>query len=329
MIITSAPIRLSIGGGGTDLPFYSSRHGGELTSVGIDKYIYIIIQKRDFFNDEFLIRYSKVETPKRVVDISHTRIKAALKLLEIDEPIEITALADVPARTGLGSSSAFLVALLKALHQYKRESVSSKVLAEQAFYIENHMLGEPLGKQDQYVAAYGGLIHLDIDKFGEVIVSPLDIKLTTMEELESSLLLFSTAILHDSCDVLEDQKKQALSDEKKIEGMHQIKIIGRKIKCFLEAGDTTQVGHLLHEHWICKKQFSEKITSPVIDNLYDFGMANGALGGKLVGAGGGGFLMFYCKEDKQRLRDAFESRGLKELSFRFDTGGCRIVFDGK
>lgn len=328
MIVTRAPFRVSLGGGGTDLPFYSSRFGGLLIAAAINKYLYIIIKKRDFY-DEFLVRYSKTEKVKEIKDIEHTRVKAALEYLDIKEPIEITSISDVPAGSGLGGSSAYLAALLKALHAYKREDISAKKLAEEAAEIEINILKEPIGKQDQYASSFGGIIQLDIDKNQNVTVSPLNISYSAFEELERNTLLFSTGILHSATEIISEQKKQAESDEEKIKQMHIIKDICQEIRKALEEGDVKKFGKWLNVHWEIKKKFSNKMTSNTIDELYELGLKNGALGGKLVGAGGGGFLLFYCDGNKSSLREEMAKRGLKELPFIFDRDGCKILYDGR
>jgi len=324
MLITRAPLRISLGGGGTDLPFFSSKYGGNLTSVAIDKYIYIIIQKREFYN-KFLIRYSKTENVSKVDEINHTRIKAALKYLNINDPLEITAIADVPAGTGLGSSSSFLVALLKGLYLYKGESVSHFRLAEEAAEIEMKILNEPIGKQDQYLAAFGGLINLEINKIGKVMVSLLDISSEVIQKLENNLLLFNTGIKHSAKDIISEQKNNLESDQEKMNQMKVIKDLGKEIKESLENGDLQKFGRWMNVHWETKKKFSKKMSDKKIDNLYELGLKGGALGGKLVGAGGGGFLLFYCENKKGQLRDFMKKQGLKELKFKFDHEGCKIV----
>ncbi len=328
MIISRAPLRVSIGGGGTDLPFYSSKFGGALVTAAINKYAYIIVEKREFY-DDFFIRYSKTERVKRVEDIEHTRVKAALQYLKITDPIEITCIFDVPAGTGLGSSSAFLVALLKALHTYKREEVSAKKLAEEAADIEMNVLKEPIGKQDQYASAFGGILNLKIEKNGSVFASPLDISYSTLEELENNLVLFSTGITHSAVEVITDQKKNLESQEEKLNQMHEIKHIGQEIKKSLEAGEPSKFGKWLNVHWELKKGFSKKMTSSKIDEIYSLGLKKGASGGKLIGAGGGGFLMFYVENKKKELREAMEKEGLKELKFKFDLDGCKIIYEGR
>ncbi|MEI7719472.1 MAG: galactokinase [archaeon] len=328
MIVVRAPLRIPLGGGGTDLPFYSSKFGGSLVSVAMNKYNYIIIEKRDFY-DDFFIRYSKTENVKTVEEIEHSRIKAALQLLNIKEPLEITAISDVPAGTGLGSSGTFLVALLKALHVFKKEDVSNKQLAEEAAHIEMEVLNEPIGKQDQYLASFGGILNLEIKKDGSVMFTPLNVSFSTKEELENNLLLFSTGIKHSTVDVIKDQKKNAESDEDKMNQMNIIKDIGHEIKKCLEDGDTAKVGRWFSAHWDTKKKFSNKMSSDKIDEYYELGLKNGALGGKLVGAGGGGFLLFYCDNNKRQLRQAMEKEGLKELQFKFDLDGCKVLYDGR
>lgn len=328
MIITRAPLRICLAGGGTDLPFYSSKFGGSTISAALDKYVYIIVEKREFY-DHFLIRYMKTETPKTVKEIQHTRIKAALEFLNIHDPIEITSLADVPAGTGLGSSSTFLVALLKALHTYKREEVSAKRLAEEAAHIEMEVLKEPIGKQDQYISAYGGVLNLDYEKNGNVLVSSSNISHSTLDELQNNTLLFYTGVKREAADIIADQKKQAELDDSYLEHKHVVKDVALQIRKALESGDAAKFGKWMNVHWETKKKFSDTMTSDQIDKYYELGLKNGAIGGKLVGAGGGGFLLFYCENNKQQLRRAMDSAGLKELPFKFDTDGCKVVYNIK
>jgi D-glycero-alpha-D-manno-heptose-7-phosphate kinase len=328
MIVVRAPLRISLGGGGTDLPFYSSKFGGELVGVAINKYNYIVIKKRDFYED-FLIRYSKTELVKDINEIQHPLIREALKLLEIKDPIEITAISDVPAGTGLGSSSAFLVALLKALHLHKREEVSAKTLAEEASHIEMNVLNEPIGKQDQYLSSFGGVINLKIKKDGSAIAGPLNITFSTREDLENNLLLFSTGITRSASEVIEEQKKSSEANEDIRDQMRIIKEIGMEIKNALEKGNVSQVGKWFNAHWEAKRKFSSKMTSPEIDEIYKIGLENGAKGGKLVGAGGGGFVLFYCEGNKSDLREQMQKKGLKELPIKFDLDGCKVVYDGR
>ena len=325
MIVSKAPLRIPLGGGGTDLPFFSKLFGGNLTSVAINKYIYIIVTKREFYND-FLIRYSEIEKVKGIEDIKHTRIKAALNYLNIDEPLEITSISDVPAGTGLGSSSSFLVALLKALHTYKGEEVSAFKLAEEAAEIEMEILGEPIGKQDQYLASFGGLINLDIHKNGKVLVSPLNLSTLDLQKLEENLMLFSTGTKHSAVEVLSEQKRVLESDKEKMDQMKLIKELGEDIRKSIEEGDLQKFGKWLNVHWEIKRKFSKVMSNEKIDFIYDLGIKSGAMGGKLVGAGGGGFFLFYCENKKEELREAMKKEGLKELKFKFDQEGCKIVY---
>ena len=324
MIVSKTPFRISIGGGGTDLPFYYTKKGGALTTATIDKYMYIIVQKRQF--DEYLIRYSKTETVKKVDDIKHELVREALKLLDIKDHIEITSVSDFPAQTGLGSSSAYLVGLLNALHAYKGERVSKKTLAEEATKIQMD-LDQGAGLQDQYAAAFGGLIHLSINKKGKVIVNPLDISVDTIKKLEEQLVFFYTRIRRDADEVLKDQKKEAEKDERKIEGLTQIKRIGRDIKKALESGNTRKMGILMDLHWEAKKKLSSKMTSSQIDQWYELGIKNGASGGKIVGAGGGGFLMFFVNNNKEQFIKSMKDTGLVHMPLKFEHDGTKIIVE--
>ncbi len=324
MIVSKAPLRISLGGGGTDLPFFSKLFGGSLTSVAINQYIYITIAKRKFY-DDFLIKYSDTERVKSVEDIKHLGIKAALKYLNITDPIEITSVADVPAGMGLGSSGSFLVALLKALHAYKGEEISAFKLAEEAAEIEMKILKAPSGKQDQYLASFGGLINLDINKKSRVLVSPLSISNSNSQILEENLLLFSTGIKHSSTNILSEQKASLESDKERMDQMQLIKKLGEDIKKSLEEGNIQKVGKWLNVHWEIKRKLSQSMSNSKIDSIYKIGIENGAMGGKLVGAGGGGFFLFYCENKKEELRKAMSKEGLKELKFKFDQEGCKII----
>lgn len=329
MIVTRAPLRISLGGGGTDLPYYSSKFGGSLVSVAINKYVYVTLDKRDFYNTT-RIKYSKTEEVDDIDKIENTRIRAALKLLDLKKALEITTMSDVPSKTGLGCSSSFVVALLKALHEFKGEQISTKYLAEEASKIEIDILKEPIGKQDQYLAAFGGLIHLNITKDNNVLVSPLNISNKTLKELEKNIIMFYTGIERDASNIISDQKKTAEDDNKKLEHMHEIKKIGIGIKKALEDGNLRRFGEWLNIHWELKKELSKKMTNNKIDSWYDIALKNGALGGKISGAGGGGFFMFYCEQDKQeKLRKSLLTSGLKEMPFNFDFDGVKIVFNGR
>jgi len=327
MIVTRAPLRVTLGGG-SDLPFYASRFGGQMVSAALDKYIYIIVERRVFY-DEFLIRYSKTERVKDIKDIKHTRVRAALEYLDIHEPLEITSLADVPAGTGLGSSSTFLIALLKALHAYKKEEVSTKRLAEEAAHIEMEILKEPIGKQDQYVAAHGGLVNLEFLKNGNVSVSQLNVSHSTIDELENNLLLFSTGLPRPAEGSLPDQEKECESNESKMNKMHILKDIGQELKKSIETEDLSRFGKWISVDWQTRREISEKMSTKEIDDHHELGLKNGALGGALVGTGAKGFLMFYCENNKKQLRKAMTNAKLKELFFKFDFDGCKVLYNAK
>ncbi len=324
MIVTRTPVRIPLGGGGTDLPSYYTQYGGFLMSAAIDKYIYITVNKR--FEKSIRVSYSSTEIADTPEEIKHNIVREALKLLKIDSGIEITSIADVPSKTGLGSSSSFTVGLLNALHTYKREKVSAKDLAEEACFLEIQLLGEPIGKQDQYLAAYGGVQCLDIDRLGHVNVMPLILSDDTIDQLESNTLLFYTGIKRNASEVLSSQSKQAsLDNEKVIESMHKIRQIGYEIKKSFEDENLARFGELLNLHWQTKKGISEKVSQSQIDSWYQKARDNGALGGKVMGAGGGGFFMFYCDNGKNGFRKAMEKEGLKEMRFKIDFEGSKVL----
>jgi D-glycero-alpha-D-manno-heptose-7-phosphate kinase len=324
MIVTRTPVRIPLGGGGTDLPSYYTQYGGFLVSAAIDKYIYVAVNKR--FEKSIRLSYSSTEIVDSLEEIKHPIVKQALKHLNIDSGIEITSIADVPSNTGLGTSSSFTVGLLNALHSFKREKVNAKDLAEEACYIEIELLKEPIGKQDQYLAAYGGVQCLELDRLGNVKVTPLHLSEDVIDQLESNILLFYTGIRRSASEVLAPQSKGAsLDKEKVIENMHKIKQIGYEIKKSFEEGNLARLGELLDIHWQTKKGLSDKITQSQIDNWYEKAKNNGALGGKLMGAGGGGFFMFYCNNGKNGFRKAMEQESLKEMRFKIDFEGSKVL----
>lgn len=325
MIITRAPVRIPLGGGGTDLPSYSSKYGGFVISAAIDKYTFITVNRRKLDN---LIRasYSQTEIVDGADQIQHPLIREALRLVEIDGGIEITSIGDVPAGSGMGTSGAFTVGLLNALHMLERENVSQRILAEEACKIEIDILKEPIGKHDQYVAAYGGITCLDIDRTGHVSAFPASINEDVLEEFERNILLFYTGIVRRSSEVLADQNQASNRNESQVlDSLHHIKEIGLDIKFALEAGDLRRFGELLDEHWETKKRLSERVSSDQINRWYKIARDNGALGGKIMGAGGGGFFMFYCDDDKAKLRQAMAREGLVEMRFRFDFEGSKVL----
>jgi D-glycero-alpha-D-manno-heptose-7-phosphate kinase len=322
MIITRTPLRISIAGGGSDLPSYYEQFGSFFISAAIDKYIYIGINK--IFTKEYSIRYSSQERVTDPAQIRHPIFREAIQLHRLD-PLEIVSLADIPAGTGLGSSGAFTVGLLRAIYAHKRELVTTSSLAEEACHIEMDILKEPVGKQDQYIAAFGGVTCFEIEKSGQVSVSPLAITNPSMHDLEDHLVLFFTGYSRNASTLLADQKlKSQASDDDMIKDLHFVVELGREIKKALIAGDNRVFANLMHEHWLRKRKRSSGMSNDDINRWYDAAMANGALGGKLVGAGGGGFLLFYA-ENPKGVRDAMAREGLEEVRFKFDFDGSTIL----
>jgi D-glycero-alpha-D-manno-heptose-7-phosphate kinase len=324
MIITRSPLRISLGGGGTDLPSYYREHSGFLIAAAIDKYVYINVHQR--FVEGFLLKYSHLEEAATIEDIKHPIIREALKLVDIRERnLEITSMADIPAGTGLGSSGSFTTALLKAFHALKKNLVHPAELAEQACCIELEKLGEPIGKQDQYIAAFGGITCFRFMPDGRVEAAPLKISEETLFNLEDNLLLFFTGYSRSASAILKEQDdKTKQADTAMTENLHFTKELGKQSQKALEAGELEEFARLMDVHWQRKKERSKGMSNKNINEWYDCAMANGALGGKVIGAGGGGFLMFYA-EDKVKLRHAMRERGLAEVRFRFDFEGTKIL----
>ncbi|MDQ6670570.1 MAG: galactokinase [Chloroflexota bacterium] len=324
MIIVRSPLRITFGGGGTDLPSYYGQHGGFLIAAAIDKYVYITIH--DTFDDDLIVKYSKLERVPSAAQIEHPVFRLALALLELDgRALEISSLADIPAGTGLGSSGSFTTALLKALHTFRKHVVHPRELAEQACHIEIDLLHEEIGKQDQYISAFGGLTCFEFRPDGHVEAWPLRISTETLYNLEDNLLLFFTGYSRSASQVLRDQNQRTLRGDADVKrNLDTLKDIACRSQTALERGDLGSFAELLTAQWEHKKQRSASSSNSVIDRWYALGMANGALGGKLVGAGGGGFLMFYA-EDKTRLRHTMFQEGLREVRFRFDFEGTKAV----
>jgi D-glycero-alpha-D-manno-heptose-7-phosphate kinase len=325
VIVSRAPVRFSLGGGGTDLPSYSSVHGGFLVAAAIDKFIYVSANRR--FYDNIRLAYSKTETVDSVDRVEHRIFREALRFSGITSGIELTSVADVPPNSGLGSSSSFTVALLNALHTYKHEFVSSRQLADEACRIEIDVLKEPIGKQDQFIAAYGGLSAFTFNPDGSVEVEPVPIRPEVLDELESNLLIFYSGVERRAASVLSEQGKQITSNtDDAVERMHRIKALGHEVRRLLVKGEINAYGELLHEHWMNKRKLASNMTDPTIDAHYEAARAAGAIGGKLMGAGGGGFFMFYTPpSDRRRVYAELSRRGLTPLRFRFEASGARIV----
>jgi D-glycero-alpha-D-manno-heptose-7-phosphate kinase len=324
MIITRSPLRITLGGGGTDLPSYYEQHGGFLVAAAIDKYVYVTVM-RPFVPGIFL-KYSRLEHVDRIDDVQHRIIREALRQLDFKTPqVEITTLADIPAGTGLGSSGSFTTALLKALHAHRRRLLHPSELAELACDIEINRLGEPVGKQDQYIAAYGGVTCFTFHPDGRVDAEPLGMPMDALFNLEDNLLLFFTGFSRSAGPILSDQKTRSEQGEADmIQNLHDVKELGLRARAALLEGDVAGFGALMDEQWQQKKRRSGGMSNPQIDEWYELGRRSGALGGKLVGAGGGGFLLFYS-EDHRRLRAAMARAGLEEVRFRFDFEGTKVL----
>ncbi len=323
MILTRTPMRISIGGGGTDLPSYYRRRGGSVLSAAIDKYVYLAVNAT--FTDDYLLKYSVHERVAHVDDIEHSLIREVLQRYGVEPGIEIVSVADIPAGTGLGSSGSFTVGLLRALHAYRHQQCSIQALAEEACHIEIERLADPVGKQDQYIAAFGGLTRFDFHPDDSVDIERLPVSAETLADLEDHLLLFFTGYSRSASTILSDQKERSeRDDEAMITNLDYVNELGVLIGTALEAGDTATFAELMHEHWTHKRERSVGITNPQIDEWYEVARRNGARGGKLVGAGAGGFLLFYA-DDPRRVRASMTDVGLPEVRFGFDHDGSVVL----
>lgn len=324
MIIARSPLRITLGGGGTDLASYYEKREGFLISAAINKYVYILLNKT--FDQSFLLKYSKLERVRNSSDLQHPIVKEALKMTGMEKsPLEICSMADIPAGTGLGSSSTFTTALLCALHGYKVDIIGKRQLAEEACEIEIDRLGEPIGKQDQYIASYGGIKCMNIQKNGFVQVEPLNMSQETLYNLEDNLILFFTGYSHSAGNILcEQDEKSKKNDDEMLKNLDFVKQLGLDSKHALEKGKLNKLADIMNIHWEYKKKRSGGMSNPQIDEWYEYALKNGALGGKLIGAGGGGFLMFYA-ENKVKLRAAMNQLGLEEVRFRFEKEGAKLL----
>lgn len=331
MIIVKSPLRISIGGGGTDLPSYYEQFESTFISAAINKYIYISLHP--IFIKDLIIKYSEMERCDSPDQIKHPIVRECFKKVGIKSHLEISSFADIPSGTGLGSSSTFTVALLKALYTFKDINHSNLTLAEDACDIEINRINSPIGKQDQYASAVGGITKFNINKQGAVTAEPLKMEQHDRTDLEEHLLLFFTGYSRDANSILKEQDqatKQAKKEDQKppnnemIENLHFVKELGLQIGKALESGQIDEFGRLMNVHWDHKKKRSKNMSNGKIDEWYDIAQANGALGGKLIGAGGGGFLMFLA-DDKRRLRKVMREQGLQDVPFRFDSLGTQVV----
>ncbi len=322
MIVVRSPLRISLGGGGTDLPSYYRENEGFLIAAAINKYVFVSVMNP--FTNGYTLKYSEYENVENIKDIKHPIIRESLKL-GFKKNLEITTLADLPSGTGLGSSGSFTTALLKALYINSSQNLNAEELAELACDIEINKLNEPIGKQDQYIAAFGGISSFKFNNDDSVNVEPLNISEDTLYDLEDNLMLFFTGYSRSAGKILKDQKTKSMqNDQEMLENLHKVKEIGYQSKKVLESGDTRIFGELMHEHWENKKKRSGGMSNQNINDWYDIAIKNGAIGGKLVGAGGGGFLMFMA-EDRNKLRKALTKAGMEEVRFRFDFEGTKTL----
>jgi D-glycero-alpha-D-manno-heptose-7-phosphate kinase len=324
MIIARSPLRISLGGGGTDVPSYYQEHEGFLVAAAIDRYVYVTVMRP--FAEGIYLKYSEIEHVDEVDQVKHPIIREVLRDLKLNTPqIEITTLADIPSGTGLGSSGSFTTALIKALYSHYRKNIHPQQLAELACEVEIEKLGQPIGKQDQYIAAYGGITEFIFHKDGSVSSAPLDLSMQTVHDLEDNLVLFFTGISRSAGSILKDQVDKSKSkDSSMLDNLHFTKDLGFRSKAALLNSDTYKFGELMHEHWEHKKSRSNGMSNEFIDAAYNKALQSGAVGGKLVGAGGGGFLMFYAS-DKERLRYKMAELGLEEVRFQFDFEGTKVI----
>lgn len=324
MIIIRSPLRISIGGGGTDIPSYYREKESFFISAAIDKYVYVTITKP--FEKGIYLKYSKIEKQSKIIDIDHKIIKEVLKKELKENRIEITTLTDIPAKTGLGSSGSFSTALIKAMYCYNQKTLDKRELAEQACDVEINKLKQPSGKQDQYISVYGGVSEFQINKKGYVKVNNLKISNDTILDLEDNLLLFFTGFSRNSSLILKEQNKKTIQNNKEIiKNLDYVKALCFEIKKSLVKGDCNEFGKLMNIHWQNKLKRSKNMSNSTINNIYDFALKNGAIGGKLIGAGGGGFLLFYTKSPN-RLRKAMKNKKLEEIRFKFDFEGVKQIF---
>ena len=325
MIITRTPFRFTLGGGGTDLPAYYSKHGGFVFAAAINKYMFINLN-RPIVDDLVRVKYSESETVDHRDDLKHEIARESMKMMGFKDALEIASMADVPASTGLGSSSCYAVGLLNALHQMNRDYIPLEALAEEACDVEINKLEKPIGKQDQYMAAFGGLTVLDIQTDGTVNVKGADVSDSTIGDLNRNLLMFYTNTSRSADSILAEQSRGAREEKDcVVDSMHYIKEIGYKVLEAVESGNITDVGLLFDQHWRHKKRITTKMSNSRFDNIYEIAKENGALGGKISGAGGGGFFLFYVEKQHGSFREKMKELGLREMRYRFDFEGTKVL----
>ena len=333
MLIVRSPVRISFGGGGTDLPSYYEQFGGAVLSVAINKYFYTILGKRT--DGRIQVISSDLRICETWKDIAAKELQgsaleiplAVLKEVNCDVAVDLFLASEIPPGTGLGSSASVCVNILKTLTTYVQRPISKYELAEKAFHVARHILGKQVGKQDEYAAAFGGLNYITFDSGGNTRVEPIEQDPAVLRELESSLMLFFTGAAHNSWTILREQETSTLRHTgATVEALHEVKMLGAQMRVALEGGDLHRFGELLHKGWQAKRRVSSKISNPHIDELYSLATRHGALGGKITGAGGGGFLLLYCEADHQAaVRDAMQGAGIREMTFGFDNHGAQVL----
>lgn len=327
MIITRTPFRITLGGGGTDLRSYYEKHGGFIFSAGLDKYMFVDAN-RPVADDLIRVKYSKSETVESVDEVHHDIAREVFRFTGIENNIEISSLADIPAGTGLGSSSCYAVGLLHAIHTMRRDYVPLAQLAEEDFYIETEILKRPIGKQDPYLAAFGGLTVLDIARDGNVKVRAARVSHEVADELNRNILIFFTGKTRSADEILREQERSVQQDKKDVvDSMHYIKDLGYHILESVEQGNLDEVGKKFHEHWQYKKRISPQMSNAVFDRIYDAALEHGALGGKISGAGGGGFFTFYVPQNQRAFREKMREFDLREMRYHFDLEGSKVLTD--
>lgn len=322
MIVTQTPFRVSFCGGGSDLPSFYKNHPGCVLSTTIDKYVYISIHP-SFYTDHIVLKYNQTENVLKHEHINHKIFRTVLESYGI-KGIEITVIADIPSGTGLGSSSSFTVGLLHAINKYLNKNITKEFLAAEACNIEINKLNEPIGKQDQYAATYGGLNFITFNSDDSIDVEPVKIDPLTFKELEDNLLMFYTGTVRSASEILKNQNDN-MHNKNKFDNIIKMTQLTSKLKVALESGNLNEFGTIMNENWLLKKTLSSKISNPKIDYYYNLAIKNGALGGKLLGAGGCGFLLFYARKDNhEKLRRSLKD--LREINFRFDSLGSTIIY---
>tara|TARA_B100000427_G_scaffold48892_2_gene36839 strand:- start:755 stop:1744 length:990 start_codon:yes stop_codon:yes gene_type:complete len=325
MIVSRTPFRITLGGGGTDLPSYYENYGGFIFSFCLSKYMYVCVN-RPSADDLIRLKYSISESVDNIEDLKHDIAKACLERVGINSKIEIASLSDIPAGSGLGSSSTYTVGLLNSLYSMLGDSKTLEFLANEACVIEMDILKKPMGKQDQYLAALGGFVVLEIDTNGVVEAKKISLDQSIMDELQKNLLIFYTGQQRKNNKILKEQDDSTKENKKAVlNSLHYIKESGYKILNIVQSGNIDDLGLMFREHWEMKKKLSSGITNSQIDSIYNVALENGAIGGKISGAGGGGFFTFYCNKDHQKLRNAMSNLGLKELEYSFDDEGSKII----